>query len=120
MELSRSNSNKPINMESFVHIFLRPFVTHKSSDHNVSSEGSFCRENDNLFGNWSPSSSQTSSPAGMVLANERGSGLKMQEIRLQGYQLEGATLEHIVAARCVEGFHILSVSEDRGNRVQSK
>ena len=35
---------------------------------------------------------------------------RMKESRLQGYQLEGATLEHILAARLMEGFKMTNVS----------
>lgn len=107
-------ADNSINMDSFGHIFLRPFCTHKNID-GREEDGSSAHH-----GSWSPSvsgqtTSSTARSSSLALASERASGLKMQEARLQGYQLEGATLEHLVAARCGEGFSIMSISEDKGS-----
>jgi hypothetical protein len=110
----RGNDNNPVNLDSFGHIFLRPFYTRKSED----SEHGGGRGSSHHYGSWALSLGHPSLPAGVspsVLVGERASGLKMQESRLQGYQLEGATLEHILAARCAEGFSVLSITEDRGS-----
>jgi hypothetical protein len=42
--------------------------------------------------------------------------LRLKESRLQGYQLEGATLEHILAARLTEGFKMTNISLESASR----
>lgn len=42
--------------------------------------------------------------------------LRLKESRLHGYQLEGATLEHILAARLSEGFNMTNISLESVNR----
>lgn len=127
----KDDHSQPVNLESFGHIFLRPFHTHKGADDHSDPDGGGNSDADSTYhqyGHWSPSLSAhpvsplgagigagggVSSPLSSVLASERASGLKLQEERLQGYQLEGATVEHLVAARCAEGFSVMKISDER-------
>lgn len=139
-----SNLQQPVNLESFGHIFLRPFHTHKNNDDDRNElEGSGSSvANNHQYGQWSPSLSgcltsptgasvgagaggntgvgNPASPSGStapisVSARERSSGLHIQEEYLQGYQLDGATLEHLIAARCTEGFRVMKISDERSS-----
>lgn len=70
------------NLESIGQIFLRPFYACRSENYHLREYSSLLR---------------------------RDAGLKLYESRLQGYQLQGLTLEHIVASRLTEGYTIIGI-----------
>jgi hypothetical protein len=70
------------NLESIGQIFLRPFYACRAENYHL-------REFSSLL--------------------TRDAGLKLYESRLHGYQLQGLTLEHIVASRLVEGYTIIGI-----------
>ena len=112
MEFFKESDNIALKLGSFGHVFLRPFCTQKGGEHNDSTGDR------SEMPRWSFHSAPEQPSSGQrryssELSNEKVCGLKLQEERLQTYQLEGATLEHILARRCTEGFVVVSVTEER-------